>query len=701
MKNGKMIMATLMVFAMVASMMPLYDASAPAIGVNAQDTNILIQNVKATPSAVDQGGTVNITCDVTANGTTNITSVKITITDPANNAATYNMTTNTTDATGNGTYWYESTYNDAGKYTFIINVTDEAGNWNTATGNFTVNDTTPPTISNVAATPSSVVEGNPINITAQVTDNVGVNSVKLTVKKVTTVNNTTSYEVVVNSTAMSDNNGTYYYEHIYEVGSYIFEIYADDAAGNSALDNSSSNTFEVTADTAAPVISNVKATPTSTPQGGWVNITAEVTDSGVGVDKVMVNITYPDGTYHNETMSLYNGTYYYNTTYDAIGTYTFFVWANDTNGNAISSDAGTFEITDGTAPVISDVNAAVNGLIVTITATITDNVGVSAATVTIYNSTGSELSGYPQDMELTDAANNTYSFTSEALALGDYTYVITASDAAGNTAQSDVMNFSIVDTEPPVISDVTITPQSPTEGQDVTITCTVTDNVMVSSVTITIDGSTYNMSLSGGQYTYTVSSVTFGDHSFTINARDEAGNEATPYQGSFSAADAQAPVANPSSDNPTKANLGSKITISYTVTDDDTIQSVVLHYRVDNGTEEQVTMTLENGTYVAEITLPKSGKELTYWVVVTDSQGSTTTSAEQTIQLQEAPSGLSPMLLAGIGIIILVIIIAAAMMMKKKGSAAPSEEVEEGEEETGEEETGEEEAEESEEDEEF
>ena len=42
MKNKNIIMASLLVFAMLASMMPLYDASAPAIEANAIDTNILI-----------------------------------------------------------------------------------------------------------------------------------------------------------------------------------------------------------------------------------------------------------------------------------------------------------------------------------------------------------------------------------------------------------------------------------------------------------------------------------------------------------------------------------------------------------------------------------------------------------------------------------------------------------------------------------
>jgi len=95
-------------------------------------------------------------------------------------------------------------------------------------------------------------------------------------------------------------------------------------------------------DTTVPEISNVDANPDPQYVGGWVNITCNVTDN-IGVDTVKVDITGPTGfTPVNATMS--EGSYYYNATYDIVGTYHYFIWANDTSGNTNVSDEGTFEI---------------------------------------------------------------------------------------------------------------------------------------------------------------------------------------------------------------------------------------------------------------------------------------------------------------------------------------------------------------------
>jgi len=95
------------------------------------------------------------------------------------------------------------------------------------------------------------------------------------------------------------------------------------------------------ADEVPPEIANVSAEPDPQEVGGFVNITCDVTDN-VGVNVVKVNITYPDSTYHNETML--GGSYYYNATYDQVGTYEYFIWANDTSGNANTSAIYHFEL---------------------------------------------------------------------------------------------------------------------------------------------------------------------------------------------------------------------------------------------------------------------------------------------------------------------------------------------------------------------
>jgi len=103
-----------------------------------------------------------------------------------------------------------------------------------------------------------------------------------------------------------------------------------------------------TEDTIPPVISDITVTmsdPVDTdPSFGWENISCTVTDN-VGVHSVYLNITYPD--LHTENMSMVDGgggQYYYNTTFTSIGSYGYFIWANDTSDNGNISSVEVFSI---------------------------------------------------------------------------------------------------------------------------------------------------------------------------------------------------------------------------------------------------------------------------------------------------------------------------------------------------------------------
>jgi len=96
-------------------------------------------------------------------------------------------------------------------------------------------------------------------------------------------------------------------------------------------------------DVTPPEITNVDALPDPQEIGGYVNITCDVTDN-VDVDVVNVSITGPGGfTPVNVTMT--EGSYYYNTTYTIVGTYTYFIWANDTSDNRKITSKYSFNLT--------------------------------------------------------------------------------------------------------------------------------------------------------------------------------------------------------------------------------------------------------------------------------------------------------------------------------------------------------------------
>ncbi len=79
---------------------------------------------------------------------------------------------------------------------------------------------------------------------------------------------------------------------------------------------------------------------------GWINISATVT-SDSGVNKVMCNVSLSNGSNANFSMGkIGSNTYYYNTStiFSNNGSYSYYIWANDTNGNASISSVYDFSM---------------------------------------------------------------------------------------------------------------------------------------------------------------------------------------------------------------------------------------------------------------------------------------------------------------------------------------------------------------------
>ncbi len=223
-------------------------------------------------------------------------------------------------------------YNPNGQGDNVTDYVDYYPWWDSPTG------AVPPEI--VDNTPGFATTGDAFTFNASVTDNVGVAGVYVEYW----------YDAGAHTNVSMSNVAGSYWEYSIVVADTLDTLYyvisAVDGSGN--WNNSGVGSVAIT-DNDSPVISNVQDNPDPQEYGGWVNITCSVTDN-IGVNVVKVNITYPDGSYINVTMS---GSYYYNASYSMLGTYSYFIWANDTSGNSAVSGIYTFTIVeyDKTPPI--------------------------------------------------------------------------------------------------------------------------------------------------------------------------------------------------------------------------------------------------------------------------------------------------------------------------------------------------------------
>jgi len=330
-------------------------------------------------------------------------------------------------------------------------------------------------------------------------------------------------------------------------------------------------------DTQPPQISNVQHTPASPTDQDQVTVSATITDN-VGVSSA--TLYYDDGSGSRNTAMTGSGSSYSAKIgpFAAGKTVTYHVEAKDAAGNTAKSSPGSFTVTAGgdkEAPQVSNVQhtpaTPTDADSVTITATITDNVGVTSATV--YYNDGSGL----QNKAMTGSGSS-YSADIGKFAAGKtVSYYVEAKDAAGNTGKSPSGSFTVVpqsDTQKPVISAVSHTPSSPTPDDEVKVTATITDNVGVASAEVKYDdGSgvkTASMTKgSGNEFTAVLGKFAGGvTVTYHVEAKDAAGNMEKSADMSFTVtASGQPPDVTVKSIqiSPSSPKVGNKVTITATI----------------------------------------------------------------------------------------------------------------------------------------
>lgn len=430
----------------------------------------------------------------------------------------WDATSQLVSLTYNGTQWYY-TYNFAnttypGIYTILFNATDISGNSNTTASNFTINDVTAPSISDIQpAAGTNYNQSQAVNITANVTDPY-YDSVYTVIAQVTYPNGTSA-----NFTLIEMDNTQIFDSLLFNdtnlAGRYNITIFANDTSGNS----NTGTTYFIINDVTPPLITDITNTPTMpfTNNGSPENITVNFTSSEYPIN-ITFNLYYSDGTIamtQGPTQVNNSSELPVNFTIPAglpDGNYTLNMTVSDQSGNNNTYYLGSFSV-DTTPPTISSVNST-----------------ATATTVHIFwntNELANSTINYGTDSGLgTPATNSTFVLNHTIFITGlaqntIYYYNITSCDAIGNCNTSGPHNFTTaIDITPPHAA---TNLQSPSQGETwIYWTWTNPSDADFSQAIIYLNG--INIANTSNNFYNATALTSNATYTITINTKDLDGN---------------------------------------------------------------------------------------------------------------------------------------------------------------------------------
>ena len=316
---------------------------------------------------------------------------------------------------------------------------------------------------------------------------------------------------------------------------YPVSFYSIDSAGNQSP-FVPCGSVTVNADTQPPVLSNPQANPAQLPQGGGSSTLSVNATDDQGVSTVIAVVTAPDGS--QSTVTLVRNTTGDLTQYTGIftapagpvgtpATYTLRFIATDTSGNAAAINGPNITVgTDTLAPTISNVqvtprNLGADGGMVTVSADVTDNVGVGPVTATLTPPAGSPITVTLQQVTALRKprvpGDGTYQGTltvpaNTAFSPLPYAVSVAAKDTSGNAATADGGSVTVAAriAPAPALTNLTVTPRNqPFTGGAVTISVDATDDAGIISVDATVTrpagqtGLTVTLTRQGNSNTFT------------------------------------------------------------------------------------------------------------------------------------------------------------------------------------------------------
>jgi protein involved in ribonucleotide reduction len=576
-----------------------------------------------------------VSSDVTVSGTANPTAATVT-----GGPTTYNVAV--TGMANDGTVLASVAAGVA---------SDAAGNANEHSGsadNTVTYDTKAPVVSNVAVSPNPANGATAVTLTARADDAAtGGSSIV-----------SAAYRIDGGSAiAMSASDGAFSSatENVtasisaatiaaLSNGDHTVCVQSTDAATNTSLFSAVNACVTLTVDKVAPVVANVQLNPNPANGSVTVAVTASISDATTGDSDIASaeysidgGATHPmttaDETFNSATENVTGSIPAGTVAALSNGDHTVCVRGSDAAGNTSAFSAANACATltvDKQPPVVSNVAASpspTNGTInVTATATVDDAASSNSRIIAAYYSIdgGAPVAMAAADETFNEATENVTATipaaTIAALSNGTHTICVRGLDASGNmSAFSDpyACVTLVIDKDPPIVSNVAVTP-SPTNGTiNVTATAKVDDattgNTKIVSAYYSIDGgAAIAMVASDGSFNAatenvtasipaaTVAALSNGDHHVCVKGTDEAGNTS-----SFSDAgacvtlrvDKEPPVVSNVAVSPSPTNGTINVTATATVDDAATGSSRIVsaYYQIDGGTA--IAMTASDGTF--------------------------------------------------------------------------------------------------------
>jgi hypothetical protein len=268
------------------------------------------------------------------------------------------------------------------------------------------------------------------------------------------------------------------------------------------------------------------AVPTSGPL--TIHVSAWDPDAGQSATSIKIKEPVPGNTNGAETVIATGTTSPFDYTFTpAAGNHTYYVYVTMNTGDRLWSapiwvnQGATPDTTPPTTSITSPANAATVSGTVSVTATASDNVGVTKVEFYLDNALQSTttVSPYSWSWNTTTAANGAHTLTSKAY------------DAAANAGTSAVVNVTVSnappDTTPPTTS-ITAPAAGAVVSGTTAVSASASDNVAVTKVEFYLDNVLQSTDTTAPyDWSWDTTTAANGSHSLTSKAYDAANNSAT------------------------------------------------------------------------------------------------------------------------------------------------------------------------------